>query len=231
MFLRSATITLELANTGVRGTQNRVIAGYYWSTIIHDVKEWVRSCHRCQVNDPIKTVAPVKEAWEVLGLDLIGPLPETARSNKYVLTMTTLYTKWDERTNQNIKRTLRKYVNDNHNDWDLHLPAVVYGINTAKQANPDRSRRVCSAKCLWNSTQRPPVSQIYPTQTGSRSARGWSASSEPTTGTNPASTGSNSCQEILTRDTALYSLQEAMEKCAKKAFTLTIRPLRLPRQR
>lgn len=39
----------------------------------------------------------------------------------------------DERTNQNIKRTLRKYVNDNHNDWDLHLPAVVYGINTAKQ--------------------------------------------------------------------------------------------------
>uniref|UniRef100_A0A8C2F3R1 Integrase catalytic domain-containing protein n=1 Tax=Cyprinus carpio TaxID=7962 RepID=A0A8C2F3R1_CYPCA len=117
----------------------------------------------------------VKELWEVLGLDLIGPLPETARNNKYVLTMTDLYTKWvfaepmqsktaaevlliitaklylfgmvrkiitdqgkefvckDERTNENIKRTLRKYVNDNHNDWDLHLPAVVYGINTAKQ--------------------------------------------------------------------------------------------------
>lgn len=36
----------------------------------------------------------VKEAWEVLGLDLIGPLPETARNNKYVLTMTDLYTKW-----------------------------------------------------------------------------------------------------------------------------------------
>ena len=39
----------------------------------------------------------------------------------------------DERTNQNIKRALRKYVNDNHNDWDLHLPAVVYVINTAKR--------------------------------------------------------------------------------------------------
>jgi len=36
----------------------------------------------------------VKEAWEVLGLDLIGPLPETARNKKYVLTMTDLYTKW-----------------------------------------------------------------------------------------------------------------------------------------
>ncbi|KAL1250757.1 hypothetical protein QQF64_018553 [Cirrhinus molitorella] len=178
-------------HSGVRGTQNRVIAGYYWPTVIRDVKEWVRSCHRCQLNDPIKTVVPVlhsikvKEPWEVLGLDLIGPLPETARKNKYVLSMTDLYTKWviaepmqsktaaevsaiitaklylfgmvrkiitdqgkefvcklndsifnmlkikhavasayhpqtngqDERTNQNIKRTLRKYVNDNHNDW------------------------------------------------------------------------------------------------------------------
>ncbi len=35
----------------------------------------------------------VKEPWEVLGLDLIGPLPETARNNKYVLIMTDLYTK------------------------------------------------------------------------------------------------------------------------------------------
>ncbi|KAA0724022.1 Gypsy retrotransposon integrase-like protein 1 [Triplophysa tibetana] len=147
---------------GIRGTQNRVIAGYYWSTLIDDVKEWV------------------KEAWEVLGLDLIGPMPETSRSNKYVLTITDLYTKWviaepmqsktarevaaitttqlysfgmvgkiitdrgtefvnkeqDERTNQNIKRTLRKYVNDNHNDRDLHLHAVVYGINTANQHSP-----------------------------------------------------------------------------------------------
>ncbi|RXN12008.1 G2 M phase-specific E3 ubiquitin- ligase-like protein [Labeo rohita] len=168
---------------GVRGTQNRVIAAYYWPTIIQDVKEWV------------------KEPWEVLGLDLIGPLPETARNKKFILTMTDLYTKWviaepmqsktaaevsavittklymfgmvrkiitdqgkefvcklndsifsmlkikhavssayhpqtngqDKRTNQNINRALRKYVNDNHNDLDLHLPAVVYGINTAKQ--------------------------------------------------------------------------------------------------
>lgn len=28
---------------GVRGTRNRVIAGYYWPTLIKDVTEWVRS--------------------------------------------------------------------------------------------------------------------------------------------------------------------------------------------
>uniref|UniRef100_A0A9J7ZV46 Integrase zinc-binding domain-containing protein n=1 Tax=Cyprinus carpio carpio TaxID=630221 RepID=A0A9J7ZV46_CYPCA len=87
-------------HNGVRGTQNRVIAGYYWHTIIQDVKEWVRSCPRCQLNDRIK-IMPVlhsikvkKKPWEVFGLDLIGPLPETARNNKCVLTMTDLYTKW-----------------------------------------------------------------------------------------------------------------------------------------
>lgn len=39
----------------------------------------------------------------------------------------------DERTNQNIKRALSKYVNEDHVDWDLHLDAVVYGINTSLQ--------------------------------------------------------------------------------------------------
>ncbi|CAI5678405.1 unnamed protein product [Oreochromis niloticus] len=52
------------------------------------------------MNDPIKTVAPalhpikVKEPWEVLVMDLIGPLLETRLENRCVLTMTDLYTKW-----------------------------------------------------------------------------------------------------------------------------------------
>lgn len=36
----------------------------------------------------------VNTAWEVVGLDLIGPLPVTARGNQYAMTMTDLYTKW-----------------------------------------------------------------------------------------------------------------------------------------
>lgn len=38
-----------------------------------------------------------------------------------------------ECTNQNIKDALGKYGNEPEGDWDLHLQAVVYGINTAKQ--------------------------------------------------------------------------------------------------
>uniref|UniRef100_A0A8C5EN73 Gypsy retrotransposon integrase-like protein 1 n=1 Tax=Gouania willdenowi TaxID=441366 RepID=A0A8C5EN73_GOUWI len=194
-------------HNGVRSTRNRVIAGYYWATLNADVKEWVRSCHRCQLNERVKIVSPpvhpiqVKEPWEVLGLDFIGPLPETGRGNKYILTLIDLYTKWviaepfkfktvtevsgiittnmytfgmvrkiitdqenefvnqlndnifsmlkikhavssahhpqtngpDERTNQTVKRALRKFVNSNPDDWDLHLAAVVYGLNTTKE--------------------------------------------------------------------------------------------------
>uniref|UniRef100_A0A3B3DAL4 Integrase catalytic domain-containing protein n=1 Tax=Oryzias melastigma TaxID=30732 RepID=A0A3B3DAL4_ORYME len=194
-------------HTGMRGTINKIVAGYYWQTVKQDVDEWVKRCHHCRLNNQIKTVAPVlyrikvKEPWDVLSMDLIGPFLETAQGNRYILTMTDLFTKWviaeplksktatevspilikklytfgmvkkiitnqgsefvnqlndsisarlninhavssefhpqthgqNVRTNQNIKRALGKYVNSEHDDWDAHLAAVVYGINTAKQ--------------------------------------------------------------------------------------------------
>ena len=39
----------------------------------------------------------------------------------------------DERTNKNIKDAVSKYCGDEQNDWDVHLRAIVAGINTAKQ--------------------------------------------------------------------------------------------------
>ncbi|TWW61589.1 Gypsy retrotransposon integrase-like protein 1 [Takifugu flavidus] len=170
-------------HNGIRSTRNTVVSTYYWSTITEDVNDWV------------------KEPWEVVGMDLIGPLRATANKNQYILTMTDLYTKWVvaealhtksgtevataivnklylfgmvrkvitkqeiafvnelnrrifkalnikrvvtcahhpetydpiKKTNQNIKDALGKYANEPEDDWDLHLQAVVYGINTAKQ--------------------------------------------------------------------------------------------------
>uniref|UniRef100_A0A8C6WJ75 Gypsy retrotransposon integrase-like protein 1 n=1 Tax=Neogobius melanostomus TaxID=47308 RepID=A0A8C6WJ75_9GOBI len=211
---------------GTRSTRDRVVSGYYWSSLIRDVEEWVKSCHQCQLKNAVKTVRPVlpvikvKEAWEVLGLYLIGPLPETVRQNKFALTLTDLHTKYviaeplqtksapevsttiinklytfglvrkiitdqtqefvdqlnesivstlniknavsiahpnqtkrqDERTCKNIKRTLRSYVKDGHSDWDLYLPAVVYGHNITKQ----RSTRHTPYFLLFNRNPRQP---------------------------------------------------------------------------
>lgn len=38
----------------------------------------------------------------------------------------------DEWLNQNIMRALMKYANQENDDWDVHLQAVMYGINTTK---------------------------------------------------------------------------------------------------
>ena len=36
------------------------------------------------------------EAWGQVGMDLVGPLPETADGYKYVMTLMDYYTKWAE---------------------------------------------------------------------------------------------------------------------------------------
>ena len=42
---------------------------------------------------------PVKdEVWHTIGVDLIGPLTETQKGNKYIMTVSCLFSKWPEAT-------------------------------------------------------------------------------------------------------------------------------------
>ena len=42
---------------------------------------------------------PVRDkVWDTIGVDLIGPLPETSRGNKYILTVSDYFSKWPEAT-------------------------------------------------------------------------------------------------------------------------------------
>ena len=36
--------------------------------------------------------------WHTIGVDLIGPLPETPRGKKYIMTVSCLFSKWPEAT-------------------------------------------------------------------------------------------------------------------------------------
>ncbi|KAM3626169.1 uncharacterized protein V6R79_023981 [Siganus canaliculatus] len=72
----------------------KVLSSYHQSTVKEDqqqgqqVNKWVDECPRCQHHEVLKTVAPalrpieVKEAWTVLGMDLIGPLPTIAKGRR-----------------------------------------------------------------------------------------------------------------------------------------------------
>ena len=69
----------------------------------NDVHEYCKSCDTCQRTNhkmtkqrPELHPIPVTDVWKQIGIDLVGPLPETPRRNKYIVTVTDYFTKWPE---------------------------------------------------------------------------------------------------------------------------------------
>ena len=64
----------------------------------------VGSCDKCQRNNKkLKKAAgglhpiPVEpKLWHQVGMDFIGPMPETPRGNRYIITLTDYFSKWAE---------------------------------------------------------------------------------------------------------------------------------------
>ncbi|KAL5500398.1 hypothetical protein EMCRGX_G011953 [Ephydatia muelleri] len=79
---------------------------FYWIGMVNDVKEYCKTCEKCQkANGKFDKFSaelhpiPVKdEEWHTIGVDLIGPLPETQKGNKYIMTVSCLFSKWPEAT-------------------------------------------------------------------------------------------------------------------------------------
>ena len=66
-----------------------------------DIQEYIKNCEQCQMRgdkggeeflNPIK----VTKAWEMIGMDFIGPIKRSRRGNKYILVITEYLTKWVE---------------------------------------------------------------------------------------------------------------------------------------
>ena len=64
----------------------------------------VRSCDICQRNNhklqkapgSLRPIPVPSKLWSQVGMDLIGPLPQTSRGNQYIVTLTDYFTKWAE---------------------------------------------------------------------------------------------------------------------------------------
>jgi len=93
----------NVGHEGAEKTTNRILQSYYWPGILSDVKMWVKSCHKCQLFRP-KTlpkntednITPVEMPFTRVGLDIVGPLPETKQGNNYIITLVDYFTKWPE---------------------------------------------------------------------------------------------------------------------------------------
>ncbi|XP_076052821.1 uncharacterized protein LOC143032237 [Oratosquilla oratoria] len=90
---------------GVRKTLDRIWQHFYWPGIRRDVAQHCRTCHTCQLvgkpNQPVP-VAPLKpipvgeEPFAKVIVDIVGPLPKTARGHEYILTLMDTFSRYPE---------------------------------------------------------------------------------------------------------------------------------------
>lgn len=88
------------AHQGIKKTR-RKLADYYWEGIYTDVERHVRSCNICQQTKARKTkpfglLIPIKTAaiFDRIHIDIVGPITETLRGNKYVITMIDAFSRY-----------------------------------------------------------------------------------------------------------------------------------------
>ena len=77
---------------------------YFWKSMYYDVKAWVKSCKSCAKRKTPKIITKIgmnpigvaKLPFEMIGVDILGPLPETTSGYKYILVFTDYLTRWPE---------------------------------------------------------------------------------------------------------------------------------------
>lgn len=89
------------AHFGYNKTFNRIRQYYTWPRMSADIKFYVKNCTICQkakaqgaTKAPMEIVTTAKSSWENISIDLVGPLTETYKSNKYLLTVEDQLSKW-----------------------------------------------------------------------------------------------------------------------------------------
>ena len=85
-------------------TQAKIKERFYWPTITKDVQDFVQTCDACQRTNKafkknrgeLQPIPVEPKPFHRLGVDLVGPLPETKEGYKYFITAIDAYTKWVE---------------------------------------------------------------------------------------------------------------------------------------
>jgi hypothetical protein len=89
------------AHFGINATYERIKERYYWKGIKNDVETYVKTCNQCQKRGKPKGKnelhsIKVKEPFYQIGIDFVGPLPQTQKGNKYIIVAMDYFTKWPE---------------------------------------------------------------------------------------------------------------------------------------
>ena len=88
---------------GRKKTREKTLQRFYWFGLRDDVNSWVAKCHNCgAIKTPNKAAKaplgsmPVGAPLDRLSTDILGPLPETPRGNRFILVVSDHFSKWIE---------------------------------------------------------------------------------------------------------------------------------------
>jgi hypothetical protein len=79
---------------GMNKTTKAIKAKFSWPNMKQEIEEYVKRCKSCQMNKllgprnrvPMEITTTVDHHFEKCCFDIVGPLPETEKGNKYILT-------------------------------------------------------------------------------------------------------------------------------------------------
>jgi transposase InsO family protein len=95
--------THNQAHTGVFRTTKRVQLHWYWPNMNGQIRQLIKTCEVCQLGKNGGTHNPGSKQrlyagrpWQKVAVDLVGPLPETPRGNKWILVIMDHFTRWQD---------------------------------------------------------------------------------------------------------------------------------------
>uniref|UniRef100_K7E2S9 Integrase catalytic domain-containing protein n=1 Tax=Monodelphis domestica TaxID=13616 RepID=K7E2S9_MONDO len=114
--VKQAHITSSGVHCSLPETKKKVSFSYYWPTLVRDVTQWVKQCsclqksrserslpiqgvtksHRGKDPLPVLQVESVTQAFEQVGMGVVGPLVETPNGFRFILLSVDAYSRWVE---------------------------------------------------------------------------------------------------------------------------------------
>jgi hypothetical protein len=128
--LEQAHDTPTAGHFGIKRTLETLRSRFYWKTLDQDVKNYVKTCDKCQkkksdnrrkegqmIPMPIPT-----QPFEIVGIDLLGPLPKSRSKKQHILVITDYLTKFV------IASPMRKTTTEKITDHLKRLLFFKFGI-------------------------------------------------------------------------------------------------------
>jgi hypothetical protein len=86
---------------GIKATIDKTRQRYFWPTMGEDIRNYIETCDICQRQGkpkPTEVLRPigVGQAFDRLGIDIVGPLKPTTTGKRYIVVATDYFTKWPE---------------------------------------------------------------------------------------------------------------------------------------